>query len=172
MNVFSGTNNFYEIKNVFKLLKTNKIINGHCIEEYENSLKNKLNSKKIYTFASGRMGFYSILKSIGIEYGDEIIMPSYTCVVVPNAIIYSGAKPIYCDINKDDFNINASKIEFLVTAKTKVLYAQHIFGQMCDIEVIMSLAKKYNLIVIENTALAIGAKLNNKFAETIGDFGC
>ena len=171
MNVFSGTNSFEECKNVFNLLKTDKIVQGDFIENYENNLKSKLNSKNIYTFASGRMVFYSMLKTIGIEEENEIIIPSYTCIVVPNAIIYSGAKPIYCDINEDDFNIDVDKIEALITPNTKIIYAQHTFGQMCDMNAIMKLAKKYNLLVIEDTALAIGAKSNNKFAGTIGDFG-
>jgi len=171
MNIFSGTNSWAEIKNVLQILKSDEIVEGKYINQYVESLKNKLNSKNIYTFASGRMGFYSILKAINIQPNDEIIIPSFTCIVVPNAILYSGAKPVYCDINKDDFNIDVSKIEALITPKTKVLYAQHTFGQMCKINEIMKLAKKYNLIVVEDAALAIGAKLNDKYAGTIGDFG-
>jgi len=171
MNVFSGTNSFSEIKNVLKILKSDEIIEGNYINKYVKFLKNKLHSKHIYTFASGRMGFYSILKAIDIQANDEIIIPSYTCIVVPNAILYSGATPVYCDINKDDFNIDVSKIEALITPNTKVLYAQHTFGEMCNIDEIMKLAKKYKLIVIEDAALAIGAKVNGKYAGTIGDFG-
>ena len=171
MNIFSGTNSLNELKKIFKSLESNSILNGEEISIYHTILKKKLNSKHIYTFASGRMGFYSILKTIGIEKDDEVIIPSYTCVVVPNAIIYSGATPIYCDINQNDFNIDISKIESSITPKTKVLYAQHTFGQMCDVEAICNLAKKYNLIVVEDTALALGAKIGNRFAGTIGDFG-
>jgi len=171
MNIFSGTNSLNELKNTFKSLDSNNILDGEEIGRYNGILKEKLNSKYIYTFASGRMGFYSILKTIGIEKDDEVIIPSYTCIVVPNAIMYSGATPIYCDISQDDFNIDVSKIESLITSKTKVLYAQHTFGQMCDVEAIVKLAKKYNLIVVEDTALALGAKIENKFAGTIGDFG-
>lgn len=171
MNVFSGTNNINEIKNVYSMFSSDKIVKGEEITQYETAIKEKLNSDNIYTFASGRMGFYSILKVIGIEKNDEIIIPSYTCIVVPNAILYSGAKPVYCDISKDDYNIDVSKIESLITPKTKVLYAQHTFGQMCDIKAIMTLAKKYNLLVIEDTALALGAKIDDMYAGTIGDFG-
>ena len=171
MNIFSGTNSIAEIKSIFRLLRTTRIVTGSSIKSYTDILEEKLKSKNIYTFASGRMGFYSILKSLNIQENDEIIIPSYTCVVVPNAIIYSNANPIYCDINQDDFNIDISKIESLITENTKVLYAQHTFGQMCDIESIMKIAKKYGLVVIEDTALALGARLDNKFAGTIGDFG-
>ena len=172
MNVFSGTNSFEEMKSVFKKFwNKENLVSGSALESYCKLLKTTLNSEKIYTFASGRMGFYSILKTIGIKEEDEIIIPSYTCIVVPNAILYSRAKPIYCDINKNDFNIDISQIEKLITPKTKVLYAQHTFGQMCDVEAIVQLAKKYNLIVVEDTALAIGASKDGKFAGTIGDFG-
>ena len=171
MNIFSGTNSFREIKDVLSVLKNDNIVNGDYIDEYHKLLQKKLNSSVIYSFASGRMGFYSILKTIDIQQGDEVIIPSYTCIVVPNAILYSGAKPVYCDIKQDDFNMDVSKIEDLITDKTKVIYAQHTFGQMCDIDSIMKIAKKYNLIVVEDTALALGAKQGDKYAGTIGDFG-
>jgi perosamine synthetase len=171
MNIFCGTNNLQEITSAFRLLKNGASVSGSCINEYERILKDKLKSKYIYTFASGRMGFYSILKIVGVKKGDEVIIPSFTCVVVPNAILYCDAKPIYCDINKDDFNINLSKIESLITPNTKILYAQHTFGQMCDISSIMDLAKKYNLIVVEDAALSLGAKLDRYYSGTIADFG-
>lgn len=172
MNIFSGTNSFDEIKSILKSLIFEKdIVHSEDIKEYETIISQTIHSKHVYTFASGRMGFYTILKAINIQKDDEVIIPSFTCIVVPNAILYSGAKPIYCDIRNDDFNIDVSKIEQLITPKTKVLYAQHTFGQMCDIKAIKYIAKKYNLIVVEDTALALGAKLDNQYAGTIGDFG-
>ena len=167
MNVFSGTNSFDEIIDVSNC----RLKNNEHIKQYENIISQTIKSKRIFTFASGRMGFYTILKAIDIQKDDEVIIPSFTCVVVPNAILYSGAKPIYCDIRDDDFNIDVSKIEQLITPKTKVLYAQHTFGQMCNINAIQQIAQKYNLIVIEDAAGALGAKLKNKHAGTIGDFG-
>ncbi len=172
MNIFSGTNTFNEINNIFKrLFFKNDIVNSGYIQKYESVISQKIKSKYIYTFASGRMGFYTILKAIDIQKDDEVIIPSFTCIVVPNAILYTGAKPLYCDIKDDDFNIDVSKIEQCITQKTKIIYAQHTFGQMCDIKAIKEIAKKHNLIVIEDVALALGAKLENEFAGTIGDFG-
>lgn len=168
MNIFSGTNTFKEVK---RLIFTKDIVNFEDIQKYESIISQTIKSKNIYTFASGRMGFYCILKAIDIQKDDEIIIPSFTCVVVPNAILYSGAKPIYCDIKDNDFNIDVSKIEQLITPKTKVLYAQHTFGQMCDIKAIKQMAEKYNLLVVEDTALALGAKFDHQHAGTIGDFG-
>jgi dTDP-4-amino-4,6-dideoxygalactose transaminase len=172
MNVYSGTNSFSEFKEVFKSLLSGKdIVKGSDLAVYEELLKSSFKSDAIYTFASGRMGFYTILRSMGIEKDDEIIIPSYTCVVVPNAILYSGAKPIYCDVSRFDFNIDITKIEELITDKTKAIYAQHTFGQMCDINEIKKIADRYNLPVIEDVALSLGAKDGDKYAGTIGDFG-
>jgi perosamine synthetase len=170
MNVFSGTNSFKEVAEAIRSLRGN-IVKGDSVEKYKVAFGRELASKSVYSFASGRMGFYSILESIGIDKGDEIIIPSFTCVVVPNAIIYSGASPVYCEVSLNDFNIDSSKIVNCITPKTKILYAQHTFGQMCDMDKIMLIAKKYNLIVIEDCALSMGAKYKGKFSGTIGDFG-
>jgi len=172
MNVYSGTNSFSEFKEILKALLSGKdIVEGSDLTAYEELLKSTFKSDAIYTFASGRMGFYTILKSMDIKKGDEIIIPSYTCVVVPNAILYSGAKPVYCDVNRFDFNVDVTKIEELITDKTKAIYAQHTFGQMCDVKEIKKIADKYNLPVIEDVALSLGARDGDKFAGTIGDFG-
>lgn len=171
MNVFSGTNCFSEIIEILKRICLSITLTKQATKQYEIAIQKKINSKNIFTFASGRMGFYSILKTINIQSNEEVIIPSFTCVVVSNAILYSGAIPIYCDIKSDDFNIDISKIEALITPQTRVIYAQHTFGQMCDIEGIMDIAKKYNLIVIEDAALSLGAIFQGKYAGTIADFG-
>ncbi len=172
MNVFSGTNSFDEFKQVFKaLISSDDVVQSEDNYRYKKILQKTFNCENIYTFASGRMGFYSILKAMDIGKEDEIIITSYTCVVVPNAIIYSGAKPIYCDVNRFDYNVDVTKIEALITEKTRVLYAQHTFGQMCDVEAIQKIAKKYNLLVIEDVALSLGAKNGQNYAGTVSDFG-
>lgn len=171
MNVFSGTNNFSELTHVFKISAGKNVVRGNCENDFVEKLKEKLGAKHFYTFASGRMGFFSILQTIGIQKDDEIIIPSFTCIVIPNAILYSGAKPVYCEVNKSDFNIDVEKIEALITPKTKILYAQHTFGQMCDMDAIMKIANKHGLLVVEDAALALGASYGSKQAGTIGDFG-
>lgn len=170
MNVFSGTNEWHEITDTLKCLYSSTCVKGQDIDWYHTLLNQKLGTH-CFSFASGRMGFYSILKSINIQPNDEIIIPSFTCIVVPNAILYSGAKPVYCDISANDFNIDINKLESLITSHTRVIYAQHTFGQMCDIAAIKKIALKHNLIVIEDAALALGAKHNGQWAGTIGDFG-
>jgi dTDP-4-amino-4,6-dideoxygalactose transaminase len=92
---------------------------------------------------------------INIKEGDEVIMPSYTFVSTANAFVLRGAKIVFADSNNDNPNIDATKIESLITAKTKAIVPVHYAGIACDMDVIMDLAKKYNLYVIEDAAQAI-----------------
>ncbi|MGG7048313.1 MULTISPECIES: aminotransferase class I/II-fold pyridoxal phosphate-dependent enzyme [unclassified Campylobacter] len=171
MNIFSGTNTIKDFFGVFGyMLNPKKNDSKDYLIEYKQRIDCKIGTNS-FLFASGRMGFYTILKSIDIKPGDEIIVPSFTCVVVINAILYCGAKPVYCDITQTDFNIDILKIEKLITPKTRIIYAQHTFGQMCDIENLLIITKKYSIILIEDAALSLGANKNGKFAGTIGDFG-
>ncbi len=172
MNIFCGTNSINEIVDVVKSILNNKdIVEGDSLACYSKMFRQYINSEIVFSFAAGRMGLYTFLKAIGIKDGDEVIVPSFTCIVVPNAIIYTGAKPVWADINCFDYNIDVNEVEKLITSKTKVIYAQHTFGNMCDIKSILNIAKKYNIYVIEDAALALGAHIDGKFAGTFGDIG-
>lgn len=117
----------------------------------------------------GRVALYAILKAIGVKAGDGIILPGFTCVVVPNAVTYLGAKPIYIDINPETYNIDPQKIEEKITEKTKAIIAQHTFGIPAEMDKIVEIAKKYNLYVIEDSCHAIGSKYKSKEVGTFGD---
>lgn len=121
-----------------------------------------------FYFFKGRVALYSILKAIGVKEGDEVILPGFTCVVVPNAIIYLGAKPLYVDIDNRTFNIDPLKIEEKITQKTKAIIVQHTFGIPSDMDKIAGIAKKHNLFVIEDVCHAIGSKYKG---EEVGTFG-
>ena len=114
------------------------------------------------------MSLYVILEVLGIGPGDEIILPAFTSVVVPNAMIYRGVKPVYVDIEAVTYNIDVSKIEEKITPKTKAIYAQHTFGIVFSMEVIGGIAEKHGLYVIEDCAHALGASLNGRMAGTLG----
>ncbi len=122
----------------------------------------------IFFFFKGRVALYATLKAMGISQEDEVIVPGFTCVVVPNAILYCGAKPVYIDIESNTFNINPSLIESKITAKTKAIIAQHTFGIPANMDKIVEIAKKNNLYVIEDSCHAIGSKYKGK---EVGDFG-
>ena len=168
-NFYAGMTQIRECFSVFwAILKREPLLNGSYISKYESVFAHYLGIRYAFSFATGRMGLYVILKALGLKKGDEIIIPAYTCVVVPNAIIYAGAKPVYVDIDPKTFNIDVAKIEEKITSKTKALYAQHTFGLMCNVEAICKIADKYKIPVIEDCCLALGAERNGKKAGTFG----
>jgi dTDP-4-amino-4,6-dideoxygalactose transaminase len=110
---------------------------------------------------------------INVEPGDEIIMPSYTFVSTANAFVLQGAVPVFVDIRRDTLNIDESKIEDAITDKTKAIVAVHYAGVSCEMNVIMELAKKHSLYVIEDAAQAIHSKyIDGRKLGTIGHIGC
>ena len=153
----------------FLLFKRKNIVDGKYIKQFEDEFANCVGAKYAFSFGAGRMSFYAILKAMNIKEGDEVILPGYTCVVVPNAVMYCGAKPVYVDINPDTFVIDADKIEEKITSRTKAILAQHMFSSFCDMDAISKIAKKYNLKVIEDCAHALGADYNGKKAGNFGD---
>ncbi|NMB92373.1 MAG: aminotransferase class I/II-fold pyridoxal phosphate-dependent enzyme [Parcubacteria group bacterium] len=101
-----------------------------------------MTTNNYYFFFKGRVALYAILKSLEIKPGDEIILPGFTCVVVPNAILYCGVKPIYVDIDENTFNINPNLIEEKINSKTKAIIVQHTFGIPAQMDKIIEIAKK------------------------------
>lgn len=124
---------------------------------------------KIFTFFKGRVALYAILKSIGIGNKDEVILPGFTCVVVPNAIYYTGAKPVYVDINIKNFNIDVDRIEEKITQNTKAIIAQHTFGMPAEMDKIKEICQRYNLFLIEDACHCLGSKYNGEELGRIGD---
>jgi len=108
---------------------------------------------------------------LDLKPGDEVIMPSFTFVSTANAFVLRGVTPVFVDIRSDNFNLDENKIESSITEKTKAIMVVHYAGIACDMKKILSIAKKYNLFVIEDAAHAIGAKYENKYLGTLGDLG-
>jgi len=138
--------------------------------EYEREFSSFL-GKDLFAFSfwKGRVALYALLKAMGVKEGDEVILPGYTCVVVPNAIRLCGAKPVYVDINTDGFNINSDLIEDAITSKTKVIIVQHTYGIAGPIDEVLGIAKKRSLFVVEDAAHALGSTHNGKMLGTYGD---
>ena len=120
------------------------------------------------SFASGRMAFFSLLKVLKIGPGDEVILQGFTCSVMPNAILRSGAKPVYCDIDKDTFGPAAADIESKITSRTRLIVAQHSFGIPCAIEHIIDIAKKHGIFVLEDCAITFDSAVKGI---KVGNFG-
>lgn len=107
-----------------------------------------------------------------IHPGDEVIMPSYTFVSTANAFVLQGAKIVFVDIRPDTMNIDETKIEAAVTEKTKAIVPVHYAGVACEMDMILAIAKKYGLKVVEDAAQGVNAWYKGRALGTIGDFGC
>ncbi|NVK73378.1 MAG: aminotransferase class I/II-fold pyridoxal phosphate-dependent enzyme [Oceanospirillaceae bacterium] len=168
-HIFSGSNSWAEWRMVAKsyLFRT-RYDDESIIQTYERVFAEKANTDFAFSFGAGRMALYSILEALDVKEGDEIILPAYTCVVVPNAILYRGAIPVYVDIESASCNIDVNKIEEVITSNTIAIFAQHTFGFPCDIAAINDIAKKHNLLVVEDCAHAQGAKYEG---QPVGSFG-
>ncbi len=122
----------------------------------------KCNPANIFLYWRGRVALYAILKAMGVKEKDEVIIPAFTCVVVPNAILYLGAKPVYVDISAENYNTDINKLEDAITSKTKVIICQNTFGLSSNIDEIIQLAKKHNLFTIEDCTHGFGGFYNGK----------
>lgn len=138
-----------------------------CSKWLEDNLKTK---RALLTHScTAALEMSAILSEIGV--GDEVIMPSFTFVSTANAFVLRGAVPVFVDIRADNCNIDESLIESAITPKTKAIVPVHYAGVSCDMDKIMKIAKRYNLIVIEDAAQALGANYKGKPLGTIGDIG-
>jgi perosamine synthetase len=120
------------------------------------------NSDNIFFYYKGRVALYAILKAMGVSKDDEVIIPAYTCVVVPNAIMYLGAKPIYVDIDRETYNMNINLIEKAINQKTKAIICQNTYGLSSFLENIIEIAQKHSLYTIEDCTHGFGGVYKGK----------
>jgi len=128
-----------------------------------------LDAEHISLYWKGRVGLFAILQAMDIGAGDEVILPGYTCVVVPNAIIYRNAQPIYVDIDPATFNMDPAKVEQLIGPKTKAIIIQNTFGLSPDFDAIQAIAHRYDLKIIEDNTHGFGSAYKNQLAGLLGD---
>lgn len=139
-----------------------------CISQLEQWFRHYFSRSYAVSFVSGRGALYAALKVLRIHEGDEVIIQAFTCVAVPNAIIFSGAKPIYADCT-DGLGIDSRDVERKITKKTKAIIVQHTFGIPAELEKISTLAKKNKLFLIEDCAHTVGGEFEKKKLGTFSD---
>jgi dTDP-4-amino-4,6-dideoxygalactose transaminase len=133
--------------------------------------KKNTGASKVLLTTSCTQALEMVAILVDIKNGDEVIMPSYTFTSTANAFVLRGAKIVFVDIRPETMNIDANKIEEAITSKTKAIVPVHYAGIACDMDKVMSIARKYNLFVIEDAAQAITSMYKGKVLGTIGDFG-
>lgn len=141
---------------------------GPVLLEFEDKVSKYLGVDNLHFVANGTLGLQISLKSLAIE-GGEIITTPFSYVATTSAILWEKLKPVYVDINPEDFCIDVNKIEAAITKKTKAILAVHVFGMPCDVEKIEKIAEKYKLKVIYDAAHAFGVKYKGKSLLNNGD---
>jgi len=162
-----------EIEAVSNVLKSGWLSMGPITQEFENQLSSFLDSKYCFAVSNGTAALHLAHVALGIGCDDEVICPSLTFVAGVNAINYTGATPVFADVEStNNFCISPKDIENRITMKTKAIQVMHFAGYSCDMDSIMKIASKHDLFVIEDSAHSIGGMYKEKKCGTIGDIGC
>lgn len=135
-------------------------------------IESKFDSGKVLLTPSGTHALELAALALNLKEGDEVILPTHTFVSTANAFVLRGARPVFVDIREDTMNIDENKIENKITSRTKAIVPVHYAGVGCEMDVIMALAKKYGIAVVEDAAQGVNATYNEKYLGTIGTLGC
>lgn len=144
-------------------------IDGVEDDDFEKAFANYCDSKYCIGVGNGLDALFLALKALGIKNGDEVIVPSNTYIATALAVTYVGATPVFVEPNINTFNIDPEKIEDAITKNTKAIMPVHLYGQACDMDPIMEIAKKHNLYIVEDCAQAHGALYKGKVIGSFGD---
>ncbi|MDO8619777.1 MAG: DegT/DnrJ/EryC1/StrS family aminotransferase [bacterium] len=158
-----------EERAVLAVLRSGVLSMGPKVEEFEKKFAKFAGTKYAIAVSSGTAGLHLALIGAGITEGDEVITTPFSFVASANAILYVGAKPVFVDIEPVTYNIDPDKIESAITPKTKAILVVHILGQSSAMEKIMTIAKKHNLKIIEDSCESIGATHSGKRVGTFGE---
>lgn len=158
-----------ELRAAFERVYTNSwYIEGKEDEKFEAAFAEYCESKYCVGTGNGLDSLMLALKALGISSGDEVIVPSNTYIATALAVTYVGAKPVFVEPDIKTFDVDPNRIEEAITSKTKAIMPVHLYGQPCDMDPIVQIAKKYNLYIVEDCAQAHGATYKGK---KIGSFG-
>lgn len=146
--------------------------NGKYVREFERRFSDFCAAQYGLAVSNGTVALHLALASLGIGRDDEVIVPSLTFIATANAVAYTGARPVFVDSEADTWNIDPEKIEEVITPNTKAIIPVHLYGQPAKMDEIMTIARKYDLYVIEDAAEAHGAEYKGKKVGPIGDIGC
>lgn len=157
-----------EINAVRGVLKSGMLAQGPKVAEFEEKFAKFIGVKFAIATSSGTTALEVALRALKIGPGDEVITSPFTFIASANSILYTGAKPVFVDIEEETFNIDPAKIEKAITKKTKAIMPVHLYGSACDMTKIIAIAKKHKLQVVEDACQAHGAEWQGK---KVGAFG-
>lgn len=166
---FVGT----ELKYIQEAIALRKISgDGNFTKKCHKWLEEHFYAQKVLLTTSGTSALDMAMLLCDLQSGDEVILPSYTFSSTATAAVMAGARLVFVDIRPDTMNIDETKIEAAITEKTKVIMVVHYAGVACEMDTIMTIARKYGLKVVEDAAQGVTSKYKGRYLGTIGDFGC
>lgn len=157
-----------------KVLETGQVSQGRLVRQFEEKFAEIVEVKEAIAVSSGTDADILALATLydrGAKRGEEIIVPALTFIATANSVMHAGFIPVFVDVNKENYTLDPKKIEEKITEKTRAIMPVHLMGKLADMDAINTLARKYNLFVVEDAAEAHGAKYNNKCAGSIGHLG-
>lgn len=166
-----------EISAVTSILKNGALtsaanLGGKHVQNFEKSVASFVNSKYAIAVNSGTAALQAALYALDIKKGDEVLVPSFTFVATANAVVSTGAKPIFVDILKENFTIDPDDLEKKITKKTRAIIPVHLYGNVAIIERLSEISKKYNIPIIEDSAQSLGSTYKGKHTGTFFEMGC
>jgi dTDP-4-amino-4,6-dideoxygalactose transaminase len=160
-----------EIEAVALVLKSGNITQGSKVREFEERFADFIGTRYAIAVSSGTAALHIALLVHGIGEGDEVITTPFTFIATANSVLFTGAKPVFADIEQESFNIAPDSILERITSRTKAIIPVHIYGQPCDMGIIMKIAKEHGLVIIEDACQSHGAEYNGRKVGTFGT-GC
>ena len=166
---FVGLEEYESMKECFE---TNWITEGPKSKQFVKELCDMVGTKYGVLAPNGTLALYLGLRALGIQQGDEVIVPNFTFIASATAVSMTGATPVFADVEMDSLQIDTQACEKVITPKTKAIMPVHIYGASCNMTQVMDFADRHNLLVIEDAAQAVGVNWGTKHCGSFGDVGC
>ena len=161
-----------EISSVVATLRSGWLTTGKMVKQFESAFAEYLGCRHAIAVNSCTAALHLALEAIGLQEGDEVIVPTMTFAATAEVVTYFKAQPVLVDVHKDTLNIDVEKLERAITSKTKAIIPVHFAGHPCDMDSIFAIARQYHLRVVEDAAHALPARYNGKYVGTLGDLTC
>jgi perosamine synthetase len=161
-----------ELRAVQLPLENGWVVQGPHVKKFEEMFSAFTRARFSISTSSCTTALHLAVAALTLQPGDEVIVPAFTWVATANVVEYMGARPVFCDIDLDTFNINPKLIESLISPRTVGIIPVHLFGLCADMNPIMEIAGRHNLWVVEDAACAFGAQYEDAHAGTFGEMGC
>jgi len=158
-----------EIEAVAEVLRGQRLSLGPKMEAFEHAMAEYIGVPHAVAVSSGTAGLHLALLALGVAPGDEVILPSFTFIAVANAVRYVGAQPVFADIEPGSLNLDPACVEAAITPRTRALIAVHTFGRPAAVAALLDIARRYQLLLIEDACEAIGAEIDRRRAGSFGN---